>query len=57
MRILISATSVGFDVDSEQRIWFTCAYRKDGFQAEFLKLKMTEFGLDWAQMDQSEGFG
>jgi|TARA_R110001583_G_scaffold193330_1_gene361701 hypothetical protein len=46
MRILISATSVGFDVDSEQRIWFTCAYRKDGFQAEFLKLKMTEFGLD-----------
>ncbi|MGS0675965.1 hypothetical protein [Shewanella sp. 0m-4] len=41
-----SATSVGFDVDREQRIWFTCAYNSDGFQAEFLKLKMTEYGQD-----------
>ena len=41
-----AATSIGYDVDKEQRIWFTCAYRKDGFQAEFLKLKMTEFGQD-----------
>lgn len=41
-----SATSIGFDIDSEQRIWFTCAYRSDGFQAEFLRLKMTEYGQD-----------
>jgi hypothetical protein len=40
------ATSVGFDVDGEQRIWFTCSYGSDGFQAEFLKLKMTEYGQD-----------
>lgn len=39
-----SATSIGFDIDNEQRIWFTCSYRPDGFQAEFLKLKMTEYG-------------
>ncbi len=42
----VSATSVGFDVDGEQRIWFTCSYRPDGFQSEFLKLKMTEYGQD-----------